>query len=115
MILGKPGYFVGRYLEGFDTWTASRKAIALIDDHSPVFVPFHIAPHLTHRVKIELTAEWNRDLDISPYKYVFLDHVYPGFNSSPEEVNYLRSRLEQDSRFSLIFEQDGVFLYERTD
>lgn len=115
MILGKPGYFVGRYLEGLETWTASRKAITLIDDHSPIFVPFHIAPHLTHRVKIELTAEWNRDLDLTPFQYVFLDQIYPGFNSSPEEVNYLRSRLEQDSRFSLIFEQDGVFLYAKMD
>lgn len=115
MVFGKPGYLLGRYVEGLDTWSASRQAIALIDQQSPVFVPFHIAPHLTHRLKIELTAEWNRDLDLSPFGYVFLDHIYPGFNSSPEEVKYLQSRIEADSRFKLIFEQDGVFLYEQPD
>lgn len=113
LILGKPGYLVGRFVEGLDTVPASRDAIALIDADSPILVPMHIAPHLTHRDTVNITATWAADVDFDQFKYILLDEVYPGFESSPELVANFLERARNHPDFELIFERDRVYLFEQ--
>ncbi|MEM8638128.1 MAG: DUF2079 domain-containing protein [Cyanobacteria bacterium P01_G01_bin.54] len=111
MLLAKPGYLVGRFVEGLETWSASREAIALIDPQSPVLVPMQIAPHLTHRLKVGLTTDLYLNEDLRDYKYVLIDLVYPGIHTPVEVAETFQARVEADPRFELAFERDRVYLY----
>ncbi|MGB0563400.1 MAG: DUF2079 domain-containing protein [Spirulinaceae cyanobacterium] len=111
MVLAKPGYILGRFVEGLDTWSASREAIAQIDDHSPVLVPMHVAPHVTHRLKVGLTIDRYINEDLRQYKYVMLDLVYPGIHTPVEVAETFQERITADPQFELQFERDRVYLY----
>ncbi|MGB0560827.1 MAG: DUF2079 domain-containing protein [Spirulinaceae cyanobacterium] len=112
MLLAKPGYLVGRLVEGLDTWSASREAIALIDAQSPVIVPMHIVPQVTHRLKVGIIEErYLHEADIQDYKYVMLDLVYPGINTPIEIAKIFQERVGVDPQFELKFERDSVYLY----
>ena len=113
LALAKYGYFGSIYLQTWDTWGATRAAIALIDSKEGVLTTSDIAPHLTHRSLLGLTYE-NLDLEkLEKFAYVLLNLRHPGWGSSPEIAKALLSELESTSVFELKFQQDDVFLFTK--
>ena len=111
LALAKYGYFGSLYLQTWDTWDATRNAIALISDRQGVLTTSDIAPHLTHRSIVGMT---NTDLDyeeLEKFKYILLNLRHPGWGSSPEIARSIFTKLKQTPKFQLEFEQDDVFLF----
>lgn len=111
--LARYPYFWGEYLSSVDTWSATRQAIAQIDDSSSLLAPHNVVPHLSHRVQIQYTTEAQRSADLSQYRYVLLNLRHPAYESSPELAQALLGRLQNDSTFELTFSQDDVYLFSQ--
>ncbi len=109
--LARYPYFWGDYLSAVDTWSATRQAIAQIDNSSSVLTTHSIVPHLTHRVHIDYTTEAHREVDLSQYVYVLLNLRHPAYASSPELAQHLLARLQASPVFDQQFTQDDVYLF----
>lgn len=109
--LARYPYFWGDYLSAVDTWSATRQAIAQIDDRSSVLTTHSIVPHLTHRVHIDYTTEAHREGDLSQYAYVLLNLRHPAYGSSPELAQHLLTRLQASAAVEQQFAQDDVYLF----
>ena len=72
-----------------------------------------IAPHLTHRQNIKLTFNGTESIDLKEFKYVLLERRHPGWNSSRETLNKLKSRAEESGLFNLKYQQDDVYLFTK--
>lgn len=113
LALAKYGYFGSRYLQHFDTVSATREAIALINSPGSVLTADHIAPHLTHRQILMLATQGADSLDLRQFQWILLNSSYPGWNSSPELVDHLIVQLENIPEFQLGYSRDGVMLFHR--
>ena len=111
--LAKVGYFTSRYLESIDTWSATREALTQITKEGNVLTSANIAPHVTHRTKVELAIEGSQEINLKQFDDILLNRRHPGWNSSPELVDYLIRRIQQIPEFKLTFEEDQVYLFER--
>ena len=111
LALAKYGYFGSIYLQTWDTWEATRNAIALIGDRQGVLTTTDIAPHLTHRSLIGLTTTDLNYEELEKFRYILLNLRHPGWGSSPEIAHSLHDKLKQTSKFQLQFERDDVFLF----
>lgn len=114
LALAKYGYFGSIYLETWDTWGATNKAIALIESQEGVLTTSDLAPHLTHRSLVGLTT---KDLDheeLEKFAYILLNLRHPGWGSSPKIAKALSAKLRQSSSFQLRFQQDDVLLFIRS-
>ncbi|TVQ10573.1 MAG: DUF2079 domain-containing protein [Leptolyngbya sp. DLM2.Bin27] len=109
--LARYPYFWGDYLSAVDTWSATRQAIAQIDDRNSVLTTHSIVPHLTHRVHIDYTTEAHRNSSLNQYAYVLLNLRHPAYGSSPELAHHLLARLQTSSIFELKFSQAEVYLF----
>ena len=113
--LGKYGYFGSLYLQNLDTWQASRKAIALIDNRASVLTTTDLAPHLTHRSLIGLTTSKLNSKELNKFTYILLNLRHPGWGSSTEIANSLLTELQKTQQFKLYFQQDDVFLFNNSN
>ena len=111
LALAKYGYFGSIYLQTWDTWGATRNAIALISDRQGVLTTTDIAPHLTHRPLVGLTTTDLNYEELEKFKYILLNLRHPGWGSSPEIAHSIYVKLQQTSKFQLQFERDDVFLF----
>ena len=113
LALAKYGYFGSIYLENWDTWGATRNAIALIETKAGVLTTSDIAPHLTHRSLLQLTTKDLNPEELAKFTYILLNLRHPGWGSSPEIAEALLVKLKQSSLFQLEFQQDDVFLFTK--
>ena len=111
LALAKYGYFGSIYLQTWDTWEATRNAIALIGDRQAVLTTTDLAPHLTHRSLVGLTTTDLNYEELEKFKYILLNLRHPGWGSSPEIAHSIYDKLNQTSEFQLRFERDDVFLF----
>jgi uncharacterized membrane protein len=109
--LAKYGYFGSIYLQTWDTWGATRNAIARVSDRQGVLTTTDIAPHLTHRSLVGLTTTDLNYEELEKFKYILLNLRHPGWGSSPEIARSIYVKLKQTSKFQLEFKQDDVFLF----
>lgn len=112
--LAKVGYFTSRYLESIDTWSATREALTQITKEGNVLTSANIAPHVTHRTKVELAIEGSQEINLKQFDNILLNRRHPGWNSSPDLVDTLIRRIKQIPEFQLTYEQEQVYLFERT-
>lgn len=113
LALAKYGYFGSIYLETWDTWAATRSAIALIDTKEGVLTTSSLAPHLTHRQLVGLSDRELNSEELAKFTYVLLDLRHPGWGSSAEITEALLAKLKQTSTFQLSFRQDDVVLFTK--
>ena len=111
--LAKVGYFTSRYLESIDTWSATREALVQVTKEGNVLTSANIAPHVTHRAKVELAIEGSQEINLQQFDDILLDRRHPGWNSSPELVDTLIKKIEQIPEFQLTYEKKQVYLFER--
>jgi uncharacterized membrane protein len=111
--LGKYGYFGSIYLQNWDTWQASKKAIALIDKQSSILTTTDFAPHLTHRSRIGLTTSELNSQELDKFKYILINLRHPGWGSSMEIAKAILTKLQQTEEFKLDFQKDDVFLFSK--
>ena len=113
LALAKYGYFGSIYLQTWDTWGATRTAIALVESSGGVLTTSDIAPHLTHRSLLGLIGN-NLDYEeLGKFEYILLNLRHPGWGSSLKIAEALLTKLNQTSKFQLKFQQDDVFLFTR--
>jgi uncharacterized membrane protein len=113
LALAKYGYFGSLYLQSWDTWQATKTAIAKIDTHDSVLTTTDIAPHLTHRTVVGLTTSELDIKELDKFKYILLNLRHPGWGSSSEIAQNILTKLKQKPKFQLNFEQDDVFLFTK--
>lgn len=111
--LGKYTKFTGSYLNSLDTWSATHQAIAQVDTRGGVLTTHAVIPHLTHRTLIHLTTEASLEVDLTQYEFVLLNLHHPGTGSSPELAQQLLNRLKAADNFTLIFDQDEIYLFRQ--
>jgi uncharacterized membrane protein len=108
---GKLEYFWTGYFATLDTHQATTLAIAKIQADGAVLTTGEIAPHLTHRPLIELTFNGTETIDLKEFKYILLERRHPGWNSSLETIDKIKSRAEESELFNLTYQQDDVYLF----
>lgn len=113
LALAKFGYFGDRYLNSLDTWQASRSAIAQIQPQSRVLTTAFLAPHLTHRPTVQLAIAGTEAIDLDQFDEVLLNVRHPGWASTSSLQQGLVDRLQRDSRFKPLVEQDGLYSFTR--
>ncbi|MCY7393769.1 MAG: DUF2079 domain-containing protein, partial [Leptolyngbyaceae cyanobacterium CAN_BIN12] len=113
LLLSKFGYFAIRYAKVLDTWQASRSAIAQIQPQSRVLTTAFLAPHLTHRPTVQLAIAGTEAIDLDQFDEVLLNVRHPGWASTSRLQQGLVDRLQRDSRFKPLVEQDGVYSFTR--
>ncbi|MGD1917831.1 MAG: DUF2079 domain-containing protein [Pleurocapsa sp.] len=111
--LGKYGYFGSLYLQNWDTWQASRNAIALIEDRASVLTTTDLAPHLTHRPLVGLTTSELDSKELNKFEYILLNLRHPGWGSSTKIAQAMLVKLQKTEHFKLDFQQDDVFLFSK--
>lgn len=114
--LGKVGYFWTRYLKEFDTWQATRAAIAQVPPQTTLLTTSRMAPHLTHRPTVRLAWEAYHGFDMNAlpkFETILLNVRHPGYMGTPELTNDIIQKLMTDARFELQFQQDGVYLFSQ--
>jgi len=116
LCLAKFGYFWSIYLDTIDTRRASQMAVAQVEGTGGVVTTAAIAPHLSHRPTIELqqtVANADAETLAADFQYVLLNLRHPGWDSTIEVSTALRDRLQAAPQFSLRYQQDDVYLFER--
>ncbi|MEM9538794.1 MAG: DUF2079 domain-containing protein [Cyanobacteria bacterium P01_E01_bin.42] len=110
--LAKFGYFGTRYLHTLGTWQATREAISLVRDEKSLLTSAQIAPHLSHRPLLKLIVN-NEERDPTRFDTVLVNVTHPGWNSSSELAESLVKQLTASPEFTLNYERDRVYLFER--
>lgn len=113
LALAKFGFFWTKYLEHLDTWQATKEAIEMVETKGGVLTAAQIAPHLTHRPYVRLALDEAKDTDLEQFDYILLNLRHPGWQSSPETVQFFRDRAQQIPAFKLKYQQDDVILFAK--
>ncbi|MTF38705.1 DUF2079 domain-containing protein [Cyanobacterium aponinum] len=115
LALAKYVYFFpnGLYLKNLHTWKASNEAISLINTSKSVFTAPQFAPHLTHRLTLDLAIDSIDYNQVNKFHYVLLNLDNPTGYSSQEDIKNLINFLEKNREFQLKYNQDNIFLFEK--
>jgi uncharacterized membrane protein len=114
VVLAKYGYFWSRYLRSIDTWQATREAIAQIQTKNSVLTTHSIAPHLTHRRKIQFVDDLSGSLpDFAEFEYILLNVRHPDGTRNPVFAANLVNQLRRNSLFELGYQRDDVYLFRK--
>ncbi|MGB3402386.1 MAG: DUF2079 domain-containing protein [Microcoleaceae cyanobacterium] len=111
LIYGKYGQY-WMYIQRMDTWTATREAIAEIQPETTVLTDNRIAPHLTHRPMIKLLSQVSLETDFSEFEQIVLNLRHP-WPDTAEIGRELVEKLTTDSKFSMVYQQDDVIVFNR--
>ncbi|MHC5765273.1 MAG: DUF2079 domain-containing protein [Nostoc sp.] len=115
LVFGKFGFFSSKYLHNIDNWAATKEAIALVKTKDSVLTTDIITPHLTHREFISFKYNPSQDIaELNKFHYVLLNVRHPGWAASPESLSNLVNILKSQSKFNLEYQQDEVYLFEKT-
>ncbi|WP_267383699.1 DUF2079 domain-containing protein [Cyanobacterium sp. uoEpiScrs1] len=110
--LAKVGYFTSRYLESIDTWSATRAALTQVTKEGDILTSANIAPHVTHRAKVELAIEGSQNINLQQFDDILLNKLHPGWNSSPELIDTLVERIKKIPEFELTYKKKQVYLFK---
>ena len=113
LALAKFGYFGSKYLESFDTWQATREAIAQVQTPGGVLTTHEIAPHLTHRRVVKFTDVNSPPANFTEFDYILLNLRHPGWNSNPDFAAGLANQLKNTQEFNLSYQHDDVYLFKK--
>jgi uncharacterized membrane protein len=113
LVLSRFSFFFGQYYEFLDTANASREAISRISTRESVLTTSEIAPHLSHRQKINFTNSNYPVLILKDYKYILLNTRHPGVMSNTEFSNDLLQKVSSNPLFNLSYQKDNVYLFTR--
>jgi uncharacterized membrane protein len=119
LYMGNQHYFWSSYPKTFDTWQATREAIAHIQTPGGVLTTNNIAPHLSHRPTLKLTFQDTptadvtaaASFDLAKIDYVLLNRRYPGWLNTPEFTDDLIEQLTQNKSFQLRYQRSEVYLF----
>jgi uncharacterized membrane protein len=113
LVLGKYGYFFGRYWENWDNLAAMHESIHLVKTQDSLLTSPTIAPHLSQRVKVKLAIKDAEPIDPQNFTYILLNERHPGWENSEETVRNLVNQLKQNSDFKTIYQRDDVWLFQK--
>lgn len=115
LALAKYLYFLpnGLYLKNLHTWKASNEAIKLINTEESVFTAPQFAPHLTHRLTLDLAIDNINYDQVINFNYVFLNLDNPTVYSSVEDIQNLINFLKNNPQFILKYSQDNIYLFTK--
>ena len=111
LLYGKYGQF-WLYLQRLDNWAATREAIAQIQPETSVLTDNRIAPHLTHRQMIKLLSQVSLENDLSEFEQIVLNLRHPWPDTAEIGIK-LVEQLKNDSKFSVVYQQDNVIVLNR--
>jgi uncharacterized membrane protein len=113
ILLGKIGYFWSTYLSTLDTHKATTAAIGMIRDTDPILTIEEIAPHLTHRqsIKLAFIDNGSESMKLKDFKHILLNQRHPGYNSSIELIEKIKTNATRSGLFKLEYQQDEVYLF----
>ncbi|MEH2183406.1 DUF2079 domain-containing protein [Nostoc sp.] len=115
LVFGKYGFFSSKYLHNIDNWAATKEAIALVKTKDSVFTTDIITPHLTHRQLISFKYNPSQNIaELNQFYYVLLNVRHPGWAATSESLSNLVNILKNQSKFNLEYQQDHVYLFEKT-
>ncbi|MEM8672583.1 MAG: DUF2079 domain-containing protein [Cyanobacteria bacterium P01_G01_bin.67] len=115
LALAKYGYFWTRYAPLYDNVAVVRGAVNLVEPDAKVLTSGYIAPHLSQRSQIMLL---NNDFGVAQVVKHDLDTVliaqqHLGLDTSPEQANQMIQDLLESSGFSLVYQQQNVWLLQK--
>ncbi|MGK7946470.1 MAG: DUF2079 domain-containing protein [Microcystaceae cyanobacterium] len=113
LALGKYGYFTSIYLEQVDTLSAMRTAVNLVPPQVSILTSPQIAPHVTHRQIVDLAIKDEDLSNLEEWEVILLNQRHPSWPDSEETVRNLVQQLKQSKQFTLQFQQDDVFLFNK--
>ncbi len=114
LALGKYTLFTSSYIRYWDTWQATREAIALVKTPDSVLTIDIITPHLTHRNLISF--QYNNPVkleELNNFHYFLFNIRHPGWSVSAEQLDNLVKLMKNQSEFELKYQRDDVYLFER--
>ncbi|MEH2047305.1 DUF2079 domain-containing protein [Nostoc sp.] len=115
LVFGKYGFFSSKYLHNIDNWAATKEAIALVKTKDSVLTTDIISPHLTHRQLISFKYNPSQNIaELNKFYYVLLNVRHPGWAATSESLSNLLNILKNQSIFHLEYQQDDVYLFEKT-
>jgi hypothetical protein len=106
-------FHFGQFQDRVTALTAKREVAAMVSADSRLLTNNNLAPHFSHRRWIELAGAGTAPLDLGRFDQVLLDDRASGLNVKPELVQEIRARLGSSKQWSLRFDRDGVWLFER--
>jgi uncharacterized membrane protein len=116
ILLGKYGFFWSRYLRSLDNLQATREAISLVKTKGYVLTTHSIAPHLTHRRKIDFFDDISGvPADFKSFDYILLNVRHPDGTRNPELARNVAIKLQEDANFRLSYQRDEVYLFVRNE
>jgi uncharacterized membrane protein len=116
ILLGKYGFLWSRYLRSIDTWQATREAISQIQTKGYVLTTHSIAPHLTHRPKIQYFDDISGEpADFNSFDYILLNVRHPDGTRNPIFAINVVKKLQNNYNFRLNYQHDDVYLFVKKE
>ncbi|NJL60502.1 MAG: DUF2079 domain-containing protein [Methylacidiphilales bacterium] len=116
IVLGKYGFFWSRYLRSLDTLQATREAISQVKTKGYVLTTHSIAPHLTHRPKIQFFDDISGvPADFNSFDYILLNVRHPDGTRNPEFARNVVKKIHKNPNFSLSYQRDEVYLFVKKE
>lgn len=114
LVLAKYSFFWSRYLRSVDNWSATCEAIALVDTKGAVLTTHSIAPHLSHRPKIDFVDDISgHPGNFTTYNYILLNVRHPDGTRQPKFARGLVNEIKINPVFKLVYQRDEVYLFEK--
>jgi uncharacterized membrane protein len=119
LAIGNYHFFWSIYPTNFDTWQATREAIALIKTQGGVLTTNNIAPHVSERPVVKLAFAETPTADVKAaasinfvqIDYILLNTRHAGWRSTSEYAAGLVEQFKQDKLFQLRYQRDDVYLF----
>lgn len=112
LVLGNPNKLI-RGFEVFDTWTATREAIAQVPPEAKVLTDNFLAPHLTHRKTLLLIGYPSpKAIDLETPDTIVLNLRYPWIPTA-EVARDLASHFSRHPEFETVYSRDEVVVFRR--
>ncbi|PPT10258.1 hypothetical protein CKA32_004772 [Geitlerinema sp. FC II] len=112
LVLGNPNKLI-RGFEVFDTWTATREAIARVSPEAKVLTDNFLAPHLTHRKTLLLIGHPSPNaIDLETPDTIVLNLRHPWIPTA-EVVRNLAIYFRDRPEFETVYFRNDVVVFQR--
>ncbi|PZO45175.1 MAG: hypothetical protein DCF19_00470 [Pseudanabaena frigida] len=112
ILMSRLNLFTWEYLDSLDTWKENNEAIALVKDQGSILTTHEIAPHVTHRLKVETTLIGDPS-NLDDFDYVLLNVRYPGFGSNHDYSVDLVEKAKKIQNLQLEYQKNDVYLFAK--
>ncbi|MCP9792621.1 DUF2079 domain-containing protein [Vulcanococcus limneticus Candia 3F8] len=110
--LSRLSFFLGPFQDSLDNAPAIRQAIALVHPGASVVATNALAAHLARRPAIDLLSSRSA-ANLSGADQVLVDARRASWKASPKLIRRLLRQLRADPAWSIRFQRDDVWLFER--